>query len=136
MTDSSYPFTGLDGSCKYASNVATPVVTTGRVSINTEDPVAMQTAVMENILSVAVCSAHKDFQLYSGGIFDQAHCGTLLDHATNVVGWGHDDKSNVDYWIMRNSWGTSWGDQGYMLVKIQADTGICGIQIEPQYATV
>ena len=52
------------------------------------------------------------FQTYTSGIFNASTCGTNLDHATNVVGWG--TSGTTDYWIMRNSWGTSWGEKGYM----------------------
>jgi len=57
-----------------------------------------------------------------------------LDHATNVVGWG-DDATYGGYWIMRNSWGTTWGEEGYMRMSIVEGEGICGIQKQPSYTT-
>lgn len=69
--------------------------------------------------------------MYSSGIFDSESCGTSLDHATLVVGYGSED--GTDYWIMKNSWGTSWGDAGYMKLKIVDGAGICGIQMGPLY---
>jgi len=54
--------------------------------------------------------------MYSSGIFSSAQCGTNLDHATLVVGWG--SASGQEYWIMKNSWGTTWGEKGYMRLAI------------------
>jgi len=51
-----------------------------------------------------------------------------------VVGWG--SSGTTDYWTLRNSWGTSWGEKGYMRVAIVDGKGICGIQMEPLYPTV
>jgi C1A family cysteine protease len=73
------------------------------------------------------------FQQYKSGIFDSAKCGTSLDHATLVVGFGTDAASGTDYWIMKNSWGTVWGEQGYMQLAIQSGAGVCGIQMGPLY---
>jgi len=71
--------------------------------------------------------------MYKTGIFNSVECGNELDHATNVVGWGIEDGQ--EYWIMRNSWGTGWGEQGYIRIEIQEGDGICGIQMQPQFPT-
>jgi C1A family cysteine protease len=65
------------------------------------------------------------FQSYRGGIFNSPYCGTNLDHAVNIVGWG--SAGGVEYWLMRNSWNTWWGESGYMRVQITSGAGICGI---------
>ena len=57
--------------------------------------------------------------------FDSTACGTNLDHATLVVGYGSD--AGQEYWIMKNSWGTVWGEEGYMRLAIVDGAGICGI---------
>ena len=91
----------------------------------------MKAALNQNVLSVAIQANKAVFQQYKEGIFDDEGCGGLnLDHATNVVGWGKDETKG-DYWIMRNSWGTSWGESGYMRMKIQDGRGICGVQKQP-----
>ena len=91
----------------------------------------MKNMLQNGILSVAVCARGFAFQMYSGGIFQDANCGTVLDHEPNVVGWGTDSTSGLDYWIVRNSWGTTWGEQGYMQMAISSTVnngdGYCGI---------
>jgi len=84
---------------------------------------------------VAIQADKRVFQTYQSGIFSDTSCGTRLDHATNVVGWGT-SSAGVEYWIMRNSWGKSWGDKGYMMLEIVSGKGICGIQMEPNYAII
>lgn len=75
------------------------------------------------------------FQMYTSGVFDNANCGTELDHATLVVGYGT-SLTGKEYWIMKNSWGESWGESGYMKVAIVDGEGICGIQMGPLFPSV
>jgi C1A family cysteine protease len=49
---------------------------------------------------------------------------TGINHAINIIGWGTDIATNTDYWIVRNSWGTSWGDKGYAKFKIISGAGV------------
>ena len=64
-------------------------------------------------------------------------CYTSLNHGVLVVGYG--TENDVDYWLVKNSWGPSWGSEGY--VKIQKssstnDPGVCGISMQPSFPTV
>jgi len=96
----------------------------------------MQAAAAIQPLSVGVDAEGFRFQAYKSGVFDGT-CGTSLDHATLVVGYGTDSTTNQDFWIMKNSWGSSWGDQGYMrLVQSGDGPGQCGIQNDATWATV
>ena len=69
---------------------------------------------------------------YTSGVLDTSKCGTSLDHAVLVTGWGHDSKSGLDYWEVKNSWGTRWGDKGYIKLAITNGKGICGVQENPE----
>jgi C1A family cysteine protease len=66
------------------------------------------------------------FQHYKTGIFDDVTCGTTLDHAVALVGYG--SESGKDYYILRNSWNTYWGEDGYMKIAAVEGAGICGVQ--------
>jgi len=130
MTESSYPYTARDGSCKYSSN-NTGVKTTGYTNVSADNPTAMKNALANQPIAVSIEADKFCFQSYSSGIFNNSTCGTRLDHATNVVGWG--TSGSTEYWIMRNSWGKSWGESGYMRLEIASGKGYCGIQMEPLY---
>lgn len=95
----------------------------------------MKAALEKGVLAVSIEADQPSFQYYKSGIFDSSDCGTRLDHATNVVGWG--EEKGTEFWIMRNSWGTVWGEKGYMRLAIEeSGKGICGIQKEPLYPTI
>lgn len=83
-------------------------------------------AVKINPVAVAIEADQLVFEQYSSGILDSSLCGSRMDHAVTVVGYGNDGTEN--YYIVRNSWGPYWGDKGY--VKISSTTpgaGVCGI---------
>jgi len=85
----------------------------------------MKAAVAQQPVSVVIQADQAVFQQYVSGIFDNVKCGTSTDHATLVVGYGSD--AGQEYWLMKNSWGTVWGDEGYMKLAIVDGEGICGI---------
>lgn len=126
MTRTSYPYTAYKSTCKY--NAASGVVNTiGYKNIASGDPNAHIAALQTAPISVAVAASSITFQLYRGGIMSSTTCGTSLNHAVNLVGYG--TENGTPYWIVRNSWGTNWGESGYFRV-LRATTsgpGICGI---------
>ena len=91
----------------------------------------MKTALAKGPLAVSIEADKAVFQNYASGIFNSTACGTSLDHAVIVVGWG--SSGTTDYWTVRNSWGASWGEKGYIRIAVAAGAGICGVQIEPLY---
>jgi len=131
MSEASYAYTAADGSCSASDSNNTGVKSTGFTSVTPDSPDSMKAALNTTIMSVAIQANQLSFQLYNSGVFTNTNCGTQLDHATNVVGWGTEDS--MDYWIMRNSWGSSWGENGYMRLQVVDGSGLCGIQMQPQW---
>ena len=125
MSESAYPYRARQGTCQYNSKNTTGVYSTGYVNIQRDSPSQMKAALQVKPFSVSIHSDCGGFQSYRSGIFNDTSCGTDSDHVTNVVGWG--SSSGTDYWIMRNSWGTSWGEKGYMRIAITEGAGIVGI---------
>ena len=79
--------------------------------------------------SVTIDAGKNTFQSYQSGVIDSTTCGTALNHAVTAVGYGYlNNDANQMYWIIRNSWGSSWGDAGYVKIKAVSGIGICGVQ--------
>lgn len=88
MSEDAYPYTAKDGSCNYSAHDNLYVFCARYHSVVANDPQEMKDALAYKQLSVAIQADQLVFQMYSSGIFDSQECGTNLDHATNVVGWG------------------------------------------------
>jgi len=88
----------------------------------------LKAAINKGPVSVTVEADRPAFQQYTGGILNSSACGTQLDHAITAVGYG--TQGGQEYYIVRNSWGANWGDNGYINIATTAghSAGICGIQ--------
>jgi cathepsin L len=130
-SEKDYPYTAFDGNCNYDSSkvIARPV---SRANVTPNNALALKTAIAAGPVSVAVEADTFVFQFYSGGILNSKACGTNLDHGIVAVGYGV-DPSKGPYYMVRNSWGSSWGMKGYINIAIVDGPGICGIQMEPVY---
>jgi len=98
----------------------------------------MINALQTGPVAAAVASSSKTFQFYKSGVISSADCGTAINHAVLLVGYGSTD-AGVPYWIVKNSWGTGWGQQGYFLVLrdlVSGGLGICGINQFLVYPTI
>jgi C1A family cysteine protease len=125
VLESDYPYEGQDTSCgpdyPKAYNIDSWHYVCGSESCTPTTDQIKQAIYDHGAVSVAVCS--ETMSSYSGGIFTDS-CSNL-DHAVNLVGWDDDGG----YWIMRNSWGTNWGESGYMRIKY----GVSGIGSNANY---
>ena len=127
-----YPYTAKNGDCKYDSLTNTGIEVATYTDVTPESDSQMKAALAQQPISVAIEADKAVFQLYKTGVFDSASCGTDLDHAVALVGFG--SEGGQDYYILRNSWGTTWGDQGYMKIADQGTgAGICGVQSAPTF---
>lgn len=93
----------------------------------------LQAKVSLQPVSVAIDAGGYAFQLYSHGVFDE-YCGHQLNHGVTVVGYGEDHGEK--YWLVKNSWGTSWGEAGYIRLarnSPSSNIGICGILMQASY---
>lgn len=128
-----YSYSASDGKCKKCKS-QTKIDSFVDVPANNET--ALLQAVSLQPVSVAIEADTSVFQFYSSGVMDSKSCGTQLDHGVLVVGYG--TKDGKDYWKVKNSWGASWGDNGYILIgrNSNAKEGICGIALEPIYPII
>jgi cathepsin L len=127
-TEAAYPYTAKDGTCKATSCTmsADSKITGYKDVTHTEN--ALGAAVDGQPISIAIEADQSGFQLYKSGIFCGV-CGTNLDHGVLLVGYG--TQSSTDYWKVKNSWGTSWGENGY--IQMCRNKNECGLSDQPSY---
>jgi cathepsin L len=131
-TEASYPYTARDGACRYSAGSSGGTISK-YVDVTAGSEAALQSALATiGPISVAIDASHNSFQFYKTGIYNEPLCSSKnLDHGVLAVGYGSAGASK-NYWIVKNSWGTSWGNQGYIeMTKDKRNQ--CGIATAASY---
>ncbi len=138
-TESAYPYTATGpNKCKAASctKQASSKIS-GFTDVTVNSAAALEAAIAQQPVSIAVEADQDAFQLYSGGVVTKG-CGAQLDHGVLAVGYG--TEGSQAYWKVKNSWGASWGQQGYILLgkgtgmdSQNGGAGVCGLLSDPSY---
>lgn len=135
QSEAAYPYTAMDGRCK---GTGTPAATLGGYVDIAHSEAALATASAARVVSVAVDA--NNWSSYSRGVYSSNKCGSQLDHGVTLVGYGSVSNGNDmnHFWIVKNSWGTRWGENGY--IRLEKDiskttVGTCGIATAASYPT-
>ena len=135
-TEAAYPYTATGPNTCVASGKPVAATLSGFKDVPVGSESALETAIVQQPVSVAVEADQSVFQFYSGGVMDSA-CGTALDHGVLAVGYGTD--AGKDYYKVKNSWGADWGEKGYIRLGRGAKfnpNGQCGLQMAASYPVV
>jgi len=136
MKESDYPYvsgtTKVHGDCAYdESKGVTEVSGYQQVSADVD---SIKAAVEKQPLSIAVMADNDAFRNYSSGVITPDQCPGRIDHAIQAVGWGNDGTQ--DYFIVRNSWNTVWGDKGFAKLAATSGDGTCGMNSVVYYPEI
>jgi len=133
-TEKSYAYEAIDEKCKFQRK------SVGATLRNyTDIPSGSEADLKEAVatvgpISVAIDASQTSFQLYASGVYDEPNCSTQqLDHGVTAVGYG--TQSGKAYWLVKNSWGSDWGEKGYILMS-RNHQNQCGIATASSYPNV
>ena len=121
-----YPYFAEDGQCRFSKSKIVAHIS-GYKDVKKDDCATLLQFAKAGPTSIGIAAS--DIQQYSSGVFSDAKCGTGLNHGVTLIGYGTDSTLNKDYYLVRNSWGLNWGEQGYIRMdrNVMTKTGICGI---------
>lgn len=130
--NNSYPYIGNQNTCN-KDNCQSVISLSNYSDIKQNNEKLLKKIVYHQPVSVAIQANKRSFQLYKKGIYSDLQCGTELDHGVLLVGYGYDNYYNMKYWIIKNSWGSDWGENGYIRIERDIDDkrGLCGVAMQP-----
>jgi C1A family cysteine protease len=127
VSDSCYPYKAHSQQCESGCSKVASI--SGYREVQSGDENALMNAGAKQPISIAIYAASRSFQMYSGGVYDDTSCDGSLDHGVLLAGYGTD--SGTPYWLVKNSWGQSWGEEGY--IRIARKDNICRVLDSPSY---
>ena len=133
VLESAYPYKGTDNKCKLNSKSKYYAYVYSWYQISTDEEVIKQTCYEQGPITVGINADW--FQFYTKGVFNPIFCPgseSNLNHAVTIVGYGN--ENNTDYWLVKNSWGVSWGEEGY--IKVKRGASVCGINTDALSVTL
>ena len=125
--ETGYPYVANQNQCNETCNNLIQISNYSNVPPNNET--ILMNAVAHQPISIAIQANLPSFQFYSKGIYNDSECNGELDHGVLLVGYGVDDN-NISYWLIKNSWGSDWGENGYirMIRNVNKNSsGMCGL---------
>jgi len=129
--DSDYPYTAQDGTCNFQASLVKVTITNWQYATQNSDETTMQS----NLVSwgpLSICVDAEPWQDYTSGVLMASDCSNQLDHCVQLV--GYDMTQSTPFWIVRNSWGSDWGENGYIRLQYGQDT--CGCADEATSAII
>lgn len=142
QAEKTYPYKGVDGACSHSTkrNVVQPMWLTFTYAV----PPCMQDCkhqnetllkqVLRQVGPLSICVSASAWQSYEFGVLEE-DCPsdyTLLNHCTQLTGWTTDARGIA--WLSRNSWGSSWGESGY--IRLRYGKNLCGVADDATIATI
>nr|XP_061838294.1 digestive cysteine proteinase 1-like [Nerophis lumbriciformis] len=129
------PYLGMNGFCHVNASQLTARVQS-YTNVTSGDAEALKVALFKNgPVAVSIDASHRSFVFYSHGVYYEPACGNAtadLDHAVLAVGYGTLDGQS--YWLIKNSWSTYWGNDGYILMSTKDNN--CGVTTDATYVTL
>jgi len=122
MLEKDYKYTGINGICKYNKNQVN-FKNHNQLVLNSD--AELMVAIRYGPVAAFIQADHDFIRFYASGILDSEDCGFNVNHGVLVAGYGV--KNTMGYWIVKNSWGAQWGEQGYLKIARAQGVGICGI---------
>jgi len=130
-TEMEYPYHAKDAACKFNKQDIYATISGYKYATKTRNENEMKDATA-TVAPLSICVDAAPWQFYSSGIMMKAQCATSLDHCVQIT--GYDTSASTPYWIVRNSWGTSWGEKGF--IRLQFGMNTCGLAEEATTAVV
>jgi len=126
-----YPYKAEDETCRFKKADVTVTISGWKYATKTKNEAQMKEAVA-TVAPLSICVDAEPWQSYYGGIMTARQCGNSLDHCVQIS--GYDTSASTPYWSVRNSWGSDWGENGY--IRLAYGTNTCGLADEATTATV